>query len=62
MVTDSPIIILSSVIDRANQLMRPRVGDSEKKKKNWVEVCDSLPKALTQFMTKICDYTFDCMA
>ena len=26
--------------------------------KNWVGVCDPLPKTLTLFMTKICDFPY----
>ena len=32
------------------------VGDSQK---NWVGVCGPLPKTLTLFMTKICDFPYN---
>ena len=27
-------------------------------KKNWVGVCSTLPKTLTLFMTKVCDFPY----
>ena len=39
----------------ANALGLPRGGYSQK---NWVGVCGPLPKTLTLFMTKICDFPY----
>ena len=33
-------------------------GGGYSKKKNWVGVCGPLPKTLTLFMTKICDFPY----
>ena len=33
-------------------------GEGGYSQKNWVEVCGPLPKTLTLFMTKICDFPY----
>ena len=41
--------------DFCSLLLHPRGGYSQK---NWVGVCGPLPKTLTLFMTKICDFPY----
>ena len=37
---------------------QPGGGGGGYSKKNWVGVCGPLPKTLTLFMTKICDFPY----
>ena len=51
--------VTHSLFGRGNQMQindgKPRGGYSQK---NWVGVCGPLPKTLTLFMTKICDFPY----
>ena len=50
------ILFLLSVAKGRSMHGKPRGrGYSQK---NWVEVCGPLPKTLTLFMTKICDFPY----
>ena len=37
---------------------KTRGGGGRVLQKNWVRVCGPLPKTLTLFMTKICDFSY----
>ena len=41
-----------------HSLFAPRGGGGGYSQKNWVGVCGPLPKTLTLFMTKICDFPY----
>ena len=58
-VSHGPVTIsLTMIHDKKGRLIPGGGGGEGVLKKNWVGVCGPLPKTLTLFMTKICDFPY----